>query len=301
MISEEILLHTTESLSTPLSGEKKMMPCSGAGQFPAVPRLEDFMDCIQKVIFPDFFDKQRSSNQLRSYFIGVNLERMKSLLDCEIASALRFNNICCRDEAESRAEDLSLKFINTLPHIKALIFTDVEAVFNNDPATVDYAEVILCYPAIRALIHYRVAHSLLTLGVPVLPRMLTELAHSATGIDINPGAQIGEYFAIDHGTGIVIGQTCIIGKHCTLYQGVTLGAKNFVVDEGGRPVDVPRHPILEDNVTVYSNATILGRITVGHDSIIGGNVWLTHSVPSRSRVVPGRKAVDINFIDGAGI
>lgn len=138
------------------------------------------------------------------------------------------------------------------------------------------------------MIHYRVAHALLRLGIPVIPRILTELAHSATGIDIHPGAQIDEYFAIDHGTGVVIGETCVIGKHVTLYQGVTLGAKNFTLDSEGHPMNLPRHPILEDNVTVYSNSSILGRITVGHDSIIGGNIWLTYSVPAGSRILQSK-------------
>lgn len=296
---DDILMQTTEKLSESLELETRMMPC-GNGYFPSVENLDVLMDCVQKVVFPDFYDRQRPNKTLRSYFIGVNLEQLKSLLLQEIAYALRFNDVCCQEEAESQAMSLSARFLSTLPAIKELIYTDVEAVFNNDPAVSDYAEVVLSYPAIRALLNYRVAHSLLTLGVPVLPRMLTEMAHSKTGIDINPGAQIGRYFAIDHGTGIVIGETTIIGDHCTIYQGVTLGAKNFVVDNNGHPVNVPRHPILEDNVTVYSNATILGRITVGRDSVIGGNVWLTTSVPAGSRILQ-RKAVDSSFTDGAGI
>ena len=137
------------------------------------------------------------------------------------------------------------------------------------------------------MLHYRIAHALLELSVDVLPRMLTEMAHSQTGIDIHPGAAIGAYFAIDHGTGVVIGATSIIGEHVTVYQGVTLGAKNFRYDDSGRPIDQPRHPIIEDNVTVYSNASILGRVRIGHDSVIGGNVWLTHDVPPHSRILQG--------------
>ncbi|MDE6447362.1 MAG: serine acetyltransferase, partial [Muribaculaceae bacterium] len=143
-------------------------------------------------------------------------------------------------------------------------------------------------------------HVLWRLGIPVIPRVITELAHSSTGIDINPGARIGEYFAIDHGTGVVIGETCIIGNHVTLYQGVTLGAKNFSLDSNGHPVNVPRHPIIEDYVTIYSNSSILGRITVGRDSIIGGNIWLTHSVPPGSRILQ-RREVSAVFTDGLGI
>ena len=172
-----------------------------------------------------------------------------------------------------------------IPEITRLINTDVDAVLHNDPAVTDRGEVILSYPLQYAMIHYRAAHALYQLCVPRLPRMLTELAHSRTGIDIHPAAKIGEYFCIDHGTGVVIGETAIIGSHVVLYQGVTLGAKNFEYDDQGRPIDVPRHPILEDRVTVYSNTSILGRIRIGHDTIIGGNVWLTQDVPANSLVL----------------
>jgi serine O-acetyltransferase len=151
-----------------------------------------------------------------------------------------------------------------------------------------------------ALANYRMAHVLYELGVPLIPRVMTELAHNETGIDIHPAAQIGHHFTIDHGTGVVIGETTIIGNHVTLYQGVTLGAKSFKYDEQGNMLNVPRHPIIEDYVTVYSNASILGRITIGHHSTIGGNIWLTHSVPPNSRILQS-KAVDAGFTDGAGI
>jgi serine O-acetyltransferase len=197
-------------------------------------------------------------------------------------------------------ERLALAFIDSLPEIKRLLYTDIQAMFDNDPAAKTYGEVIFCYPVVNTMVHYRVAHRLHEMGVPVIPRIITEQAHSKTGIDIHPGAQIGEYFSIDHGTGVVIGETSIIGNHVTLYQGVTLGAKSFKYDEQGNMLNVPRHPILEDNVTVYSNASILGRITIGHDSIIGGNIWLTHSVPPHSRILQS-KAIDAGFQDGAGI
>lgn len=172
-----------------------------------------------------------------------------------------------------------------LPEISRLLQTDVDAVLHNDPAVSDRGEVILCYPLTQVMVHFRTAHVLHQLGVPRVPRMLTELAHSRTGIDIHPAATIGEYFCIDHGTGVVIGATAVIGNHVVLYQGVTLGARNFSYDAEGHPIDLPRHPILEDNVTVYSNASILGRVTIGHDTIIGGNVWLTHNVPPYSRIL----------------
>ena len=192
-------------------------------------------------------------------------------------------------------------FMERIPLIARLLHTDVEAITDNDPAVTDRTEVVLCYPGIKVMLHYRTAHELLQLEVPVEPRLLTEMAHAATGIDIHPGAQIGEYFAIDHGTGIVIGATSVIGDHVMLYQGVTLGAKNFRYDPDGRPIDEPRHPILEDNVTVYANTTILGRVTIGHDTIVGGNVWLTHDVPPRSRILQSRATEHPLFTDGAGI
>ena len=183
-------------------------------------------------------------------------------------------------------------FLERIPVLAELLAQDVEAIGGNDPAASDIQEIVYCYPAVTAMVHYRVAHELDGLGVGVIPRMLTEY-------DIHPQARIGHHFAIDHGTGVVVGQTAVIGNHVTLYQGVTVGAKNFKYDESGRPRNVPRHPVIEDNVTVYSNASLLGRITIGEDSVIGGNVWLTHSVPPYSRILQGRTHEE--FLDGAGI
>ena len=184
-------------------------------------------------------------------------------------------------------------FWDEVPSIARLVNSDVDAVLHNDPAVTDRGEVILSYPLTYEMIHYRAAHVLYHLHVPRIPRMLTELAHARTGIDIHPAAQIGDHFCIDHGTGVVIGETAIIGSHVVLYQGVTLGAKNFEYDEEGRPIDLPRHPILEDNVTVYSNTSILGRVTIGHDTVIGGNVWLTQDVPANSIVLQSNPEIRI--------
>ena len=197
------------------------------------------------------------------------------------------------------SKEIAEAFMKEFPEVKRLIHTDVEAIAENDPAVTGMKEIVFCYPAVTAMLYYRSAHVLHRLGAGVIPRMLTEYAHSATGIDIHPGASIGSHFAIDHGTGIVIGETSVIGNHVTLYQGVTLGAKNFRYDENGRPVNQPRHPILEDGVTVYSNASILGRVTIGEGSVVGGNVWLTHSVPPHSRILQGQ--TQESFSDGAGI
>ena len=207
---------------------------------------------------------------------------------------------CIRTEVEAVTDAATASaFLEKVPGIRALLATDVEAIAHNDPAVKSLQEIVYCYPAVTAMLYYRTAHELHLLGVPIIPRMLTEYAHSHTGIDIHPGAVIGDHFAIDHGTGIVIGETAIIGKRVTLYQGVTLGAKNFRYDEQGRPVNQPRHPILGDDVTVYSNTSILGRVTIGSGAIIGGNIWLTHSVPENARVLQSRSRE--SFSDGAGI
>ncbi|MDE5874073.1 MAG: serine acetyltransferase [Muribaculaceae bacterium] len=296
---EASILANIRLLSQASEEEKKMITIT-EGAFPSVDGLKDVIRYVNNIIFPDLFDKRRNGCEIRSFYIGVAVEKLYSTLSKEIARALMFDSETSENEAFRRGKEMAAAFIGTLPEIKRLIYTDVQAVYHNDPAVDNYGEVILCYPVVRAMVHYRVAHSLFKLRIPVLPRILTELAHSATGIDIHPGAEIGEHFAIDHGTGVVIGETCIIGHHVTLYQGVTLGAKNFTLDDEGHPVNVPRHPILEDHVTVYSNASVLGRITVGHHSIIGGNVWLTNSVPPESRILQ-RKPMATTFIDGLGI
>lgn len=296
---EASILKNIHLLSQALEEEKKMIT-STDGAFPSVDGLKEVIRYVNNIFFPDLFDKRRNGCEIRSFYIGVAVEKLYSILSKEIARALMFGEAISEDEAFRRGKELASGFIDTLPELKRLIYTDVKAMYQNDPAVDNCGEVILCYPVVRAMVHYRVAHSLFKLKIPVLPRILTELAHSATGIDIHPGAEIGEYFAIDHGTGVVIGETCIIGHHVTLYQGVTLGAKNFTLDDNGHPVNVPRHPILEDHVTVYSNASVLGRITVGHHSIIGGNVWLTNSVPPESRILQ-RKPMATTFIDGLGI
>lgn len=239
---------------------------------PSPEQLTRLMQLVRDAIFPEIYGKDQH--------LG------------EISDILRM---------ETGSDVIASDFVAAIPEIRRLLITDVEAVATNDPAVASLAEVILSYPTVKVMLHYRTAHKLYEMGVPLLPRIITELAHSQTGIDIHPAAQIGEYFAIDHGTGVVIGETCIIGKHVMLYQGVTLGAKNFHYDKDGLPVNLPRHPIIEDNVTVYSNTSILGRVTIGHDSIIGGNIWLTHGVQPYSKVLQGKTIEESNFTDGAGI
>ena len=299
----ETLQRNVAELSKQSEGEVRMMPVTVA-PLPSVEQVKRIVTLVKNIIFPDYFEKRQPDEAIRAYHIGVAMEELNTLLTKQIAHGLQFCETCeeefTKDQVYGQAEEKALAFINALPEIKRLLYTDVQAMFDNDPAAPNYGEVIFCYPSMNTMTHYRIAHKLHELKVPVIPRIITEQAHSKTGIDIHPGAQIGEYFAIDHGTGVVIGETSIIGNHVTLYQGVTLGAKSFKYDENGNMLNVPRHPIIEDNVTIYSNASILGRITIGHHSTIGGNIWLTHDVPPYSRILQS-KAIDAGFQDGAGI
>ena len=297
----EVLQKNVAELSKLSETEKAMMP-KGTAPLPSVEEVRQIVSLCKDIIFTDYFHKRQSDEQMRSYHIGVSIEELYNLLRRQIARGLQFCEECnCREEEVLRAaEDIALKFIDQLPEVKRLLYTDVEAMFQSDPAATNYGEVIYCYPVMNTMTHYRIAHVLHKMQVPVIPRIITDQAHSKTGIDIHPGAQIGEYFSIDHGTGVVIGETTIIGNHVTLYQGVTLGAKSFRYDENGNMLNIPRHPIIEDHVTVYSNASILGRITIGHHSVIGGNIWVTNDVLPYSRIQQS-KAVDSSFQGGLGI
>ncbi len=302
-MTNDVLQRNVTLLSKLTEQEVGMMPAVEA-PLPSVEQVKEIVRLAKTIIFPDYFNKRQPDETIRSYYIGVHLEELQRLLIKQIAHGLQFCENCdaikTKQHVYEEAERLTLEFIDTLPEIKRLLYTDVQAMFDSDPAAPNYGEVIFCYPVMNTMTHYRIAHKLHQLQVPVIPRIITELAHSKTGIDIHPGAQIGEYFAIDHGTGVVIGETSVIGNHVTLYQGVTLGAKSFKYDENGNILNVPRHPIIEDHVTVYSNASILGRITIGHHSTIGGNIWLTHDVPPYSRILQS-KAVDASFSGGLGI
>ena len=268
---------------------------------PSTHTLHEIVELLRAIIFPGYFGEEIVNPNTLEFYLGVQIERLFGLLKNQILNGLRFNSTDSETvDSVGLAYETALNFINKIPELKRLLSTDIKATFDGDPAAHSYGEVIFCYPSIRAVFNHRVAHELLNLGIPVIPRVISELAHSETGIDIHPGAQIGEYFSIDHGTGVVIGETCIIGNHVRLYQGVTLGAVRFRMDENGLPLNIPRHPILEDNVVVYANANILGRITIGRDSTIGGNVWLTNSVPPGSRILQ-QKAIISSFYDGLGI
>lgn len=272
---------------------------------PSVADLERIVNLCRDIIFPGYFSNNVLSDDTLLYYTGVNTDTLFRLLKDQLLKGQYF--ACSAEEAalcsdcELEAERTASLFIEQLPDIRHKLSTDIQATYDGDPAAKSIGEIIFCYPVIKALLNYRIAHAMHKLDVPIIPRIITELAHSETGIDIHPAAQIDEYFTIDHGTGVVIGATCIIGKHVQLYQGVTLGAKSFPLDAQGNPIKgIPRHPIVEDNVVIYSNATILGRITVGRDSMIGGNVWITRDVPAGSKMMQSAPRQTV-FMDGAGI
>ncbi|MBR6250781.1 MAG: serine acetyltransferase [Bacteroidales bacterium] len=276
-----------DELSQELPEERCAIPFNHS-KLPSIKALNEFVSLVRRVVFPGFFDESSTEASVRKHYIGVDIDNIYNLLQKQVARGLQFTYGTSDKEARCKAEEISAAFLHSISKIKQLLFTDVIAMAHNDPAVRNLGEVIFCYPVVQALVNYRIAHELHLLKVPIIPRIITEMAHSATGIDIHPGATIGDHFCIDHGTGVVIGETCIIGSHVMLYQGVTLGAKNFSYDDSGHPLNVPRHPILEDNVTVYSNASVLGRITIGHDSVIGGNVWVTNSVAPYTHVLQSK-------------
>ena len=288
-----ILKATTERLSDLSQHPALFLQHNPADRLPSGPSLEEIILLVRSVIFPGYYGRSVLNVTTMPYHIGTTLERLFLLLTEQIEAGLCFDCVgaqkCSECRCRERAEACAAQIIERLPAMRDVLATDVEAAYMGDPAAHSRAEVISCYPAIKALTCYRLAHELHQLKVPLIPRIITEMAHSETGIDIHPAAQIGTHFTIDHGTGVVIGATCIIGNHVKLYQGVTLGAKSFPLDEEGNPIKhIPRHPILEDGVIVYSNATILGRVTIGRDAVIGANVWITQDVPCGAKVSFGR-------------
>lgn len=264
---------------------------------PSGKSLRRIVELSREILFPGYFGNSTVHRRTINYHIGVNVEELFGLLTEQIQAGLCFglentpsDNVIKKIPDRDTAASIAARFISRLPEIRRILATDVEAAYYGDPAATCFGEIICCYPITRAITNYRIAHELYMLNVPLIPRIITEMAHSETGIDIHPGAQIGHHFTIDHGTGVVIGATCIIGNNVKLYQGVTLGAKSFPLDENGNPIKgIARHPILEDDVIVYSNATILGRITIGKGATIGGNIWVTDSVPAGSRIVQRRE------------
>lgn len=253
-------------------------------KLPSRKALAEIVDGLGAALFPNRLGMPDLRDDGIDYFVGHSLDVALRGLLAQVRLELKLIDDAAQQPQE-RATRLARDFAAQLPAVRRLLDSDIRAAYEGDPAARSVDEVLVCYPGINAIMHYRLAHVLHGLGVPLIARMITEIAHSATGIDIHPGARIGEGFFIDHGTGVVIGETCIIGRHVRVYQAVTLGAKRFQVDADGSLVKGnARHPVVEDEVVIYAGATILGRITIGRGSVIGGNVWLTHSVPANSNI-----------------
>jgi serine O-acetyltransferase len=264
-------------------------PSAASQVLPSRDALAAVVEALRAVLFPGYYGEQELSEESLGAHLEATLDHVRHELQRQVRRGLY---VTCQEpdpwhctECDTRSVRATQAFLSRLPEVRRLLCTDVRAAYTGDPAATSPSETVLCYPGILAMTNYRLAHELHLLEVPLLPRMITESAHSITGIDIHPGTTIGEQFFMDHGTGIVIGETAVIGRRVRIYQGVTLGAKSFPLDEHGHPIKgIPRHPVIEDDVIIYSGATILGRITVGAGSVIGGNVWLTHDVPPGSRI-----------------
>ncbi len=283
------LLSTIKKLAEVESFEDVCHQQNENNPMPSVIVLKEIVQLIRSILFPGYFGDAGVNSKTMLYHIGVNTDKLNIFLSNEIKAGLCFEKqipmgTCAETDQIAKAK--SMNFIASLPEIRKKLHTDVLAAYNGDPAAKSLGEVIFCYPSIKAITNYRIANTLLHLDVPLIPRIIAEMAHSETGIDIHPGASIGEYFTIDHGTGVVIGETAIIGNNVKMFQGVTLGAKSFPLDENGNPIKgIQRHPNIGNNVIIYSNSTILGNIKVGDGAIIGGNIWVD------SDVAPGAKLV----------
>ncbi len=259
---------------------------------------------LRAALFPWHFGAADVSGEGLRYFIGRTLDAALAGLEEQVRIGLLFgcghDTEACR-ECAAKAPEITHDLASRLPKIRTMLESDARAAFDGDPAATSPDEALFSYAGMTAITHHRIAHELHVLGVPLIPRIVAELAHASTGIDIHPGASIGGSFFIDHGTGVVIGETCRIGNRVRLYQGVTLGARSFPTDEEGHPIKgLPRHPIVEDDVIIYAGATVLGRITIGRGARIGGNVWLTQSVAAAAHVTQASPHSE-SFQAGAGI
>ena len=247
-----------------------------------------FVEGMRSVFFPGYFGTSDLHDESLHYYIGATLSQLLRDLEEQVRRGLAFaerHDFETCQHCAARAREVTRSFLARLPEVRRLVGSDVDAAYEGDPALKSRDEAIFSYPGLLAVTNQRLAHELHVLDVPLIPRMITEHAHTKTGIDIHPGARIGEKFFIDHGTGVVIGETSVIGDRVRIYQGVTLGAKSFPLDGKGNPIKgIDRHPIVEDDVVIYSGATILGRIVIGRGASIGGNVWVTRNVPPGGRV-----------------
>lgn len=265
-------------------------------EIPSREALAGIVKGLSAALFPTHYGDRDLTDESVDYFVGHTLNTALTDLVEQVRRGLFFAaDMDTDNDAELRRQaiDITRNFAAGLPTIRALLVSDLHAAYQGDPAATSYSEILLCYPGTIAVIHHRLAHALHMLGAPFVARLIADIAHSRTGIDIHPGAAIGGSFFIDHGTGVVIGGTAILGERVRLYQGVTLGAKRFPVDERGHLIKGgARHPVIEDDVVIYAGATLLGRITIGRGSIIGGNVWLTQSVPVGSNVAQAHMLSD---------
>ena len=272
-------------------------------KLPSRKALANIVESLSTALFPNRLGSRELGQESVDYFVGHTLDVTLGALVEEVLRELHFVAAGNTEIEEQRLKAVHLvrQFASRLPGIRALLESDIQAAFEGDPAARSSDEVLACYPGITAVTHHRLAHELYSLGVPLVARIIAEIAHSTTGIDIHPGAQIKGSFFIDHGTGVVIGETAVIGERVRLYQAVTLGAKRFPVDENGTLIKgTARHPIVEDDVVIYAGATILGRITIGKGSVIGGNVWVTRSVSPGSNITQAKSRSD-EHDGGSGI
>ena len=267
----------------------------GCRPLPKLGVVVDALEDLKEILYPGYRRRENLHRGNVTYHVGDLIDGLHDKLTTQIARALEHGRRSAAEtpatasphnDCEAEGHAIAIAFLERLPELRAVLATDVQAAYDGDPACQHHDEVILCYPGLEAITIYRLAHALYQLGTPFIPRMMTEWAHQQTGIDIHPGARIGSHFFIDHGTGVVVGQTCVIGQHVKLYQGVTLGALSFPTDgEGNLLRNTRRHPTIQDGVVIYANATVLGGETVvGHDSVIGSSVWLTRSVEPHSVV-----------------
>ncbi|WP_242339410.1 MULTISPECIES: serine O-acetyltransferase EpsC [Anaeromyxobacter] len=279
-------------------------PPGGKVTLPSREAVIGFVEDLRGVLFPGYFGTNDVHGESLHYFVGATLARALRSLEEQVRRGLSFterHDLDTCDHCADTARHVTRAFLGRVPELRRLVASDVEAAYEGDPALKTRDEAIFAYPGIFAITNQRIAHELHVLGVPLIPRIITEHAHTLTGIDIHPGAAIGERFFIDHGTGVVVGETSRIGDRVRLYQGVTLGAKSFPLDEKGTPIKgIDRHPIVEDDVVVYAGATILGRIVIGKGSSIGGNVWLTNGVPPGSRITQA-EVREQRYSHGGGI
>ena len=263
-------------------------------ELPSGKVLQSLVELCRAILFPGYYGQARITGQTIRFHTGVSIEQLFEELSKQIYAGLCLANTSQTTSSQAdkaTAERIAEEFISSLPELRSLLATDAEAMFDSDPAAQNPGEVIFCYPGFRAICNYRIAHVLYRLEVPFIPRMITEMAHSETGIDIHPGATIGHHFSIDHGTGIVIGETSVIGDYVRIFQGVSLAGAKLPPDEKGNTIrGIARHPILGNHVTVYSNATLIGKIHIGDGATIWGNVWVAEDVPAGATVSqPERK------------